>query len=675
LKRNIIHNNALRIKMLLIVILSIGIFAGYKILLGSYLMGFTEHTDRTYKIIGYLSLLGCSVIGMTIFYVLLGPFQAFYNLARANKQIPAKIHQKAKYISHRLSVPVFVLNFAFYTLSSVIMYFLIYSRVANAADGLRFGLFNFITNIATAFISCLLQLTFIDLLINKPKQLLKVYYLKDERELSIKGRLLLFTAAAILYLLSFIAIPAYNKLSGEEHFKQKVAALLQGPSSKQEIYNEIKQDLTENITVEYFYNTLFISAGLFVIIMVSGFLIFMEFDGRLKDISSHIDRLTKAGGDLSRRFHIIKYDEIGRLTFILNNFMQFLSGLFRKVKLTIYDVRNSTDELDRSFAMAGNVIEKMIRRTENVHDVLKEQRDITENTNTELDNTLSAVGTIGTRINDQAAVIEQNSTSIVEMTENINSVNKNTQNAMHISNVLKESSQLGSNAVNDTIESIHDLAAFLKQVKESIEVIGTISGQTNILAMNAAIEAAHAGEYGKGFGVVADEVRKLAELSSQSTQEILDIMQAMEEKIKRTVELSKQSGLSLDAIIDGMQGSTDLVTQIASTMAEQTHAANYIRDSFTNLLQVTEDLKGFISRQTEMSDKIKNEMSKFIDHSVSIQNTLQELVQSDQTVKQEVRSVSMISEKNKLLVNDLFQMINRFKFEEMAQEQYLADME
>ncbi len=673
MEKNIFTRNSLRIKILLIVISSIIILAGYKILLGSYLMGFTAETDQTYKILGYISLLFSSVIGLFIFYILLKPFQIFYNLASSNRQIPEKIFRKAKFISRKIPVPVFVLNLGFYTVSSLIMYLLIYSKVPDASEGLRFGVFNFVTNMATGFISSLVQLTFIDFVLNKPKQLLKVHYIKGEKELSVKSRLLLFTAATIFYLLSFIAIPAYNKLHNEARFKEKVHTLLLSSASKEEIYDQLKNDLSEDVSIEYSYNTVFISMGLFIIIMVSGFMIFLEFDSRLRNINSHIIQLTEAGGDLSRRLHIIKYDEIGRLTFVLNNFIQFLSDVFRKVQATIYDVRNSTDELNKSFSIAGEEIERMIGQTENVYDVLKKQRSITENTNEELDKTLSSVEMVGTRINDQAAVIEQNSASIVEMTENINSVNKNTQNAMHITNKLEDSSQQGSDAVTNTIESIHDIAAFLKKVKEAIEVIGTISSQTNILAMNAAIEAAHAGEYGKGFAVVADEVRKLAELSSESAQEILTIMHAMEEKIERTVELSQLSGSSLTAIIDGMQNSTNLVTQIAATMSEQARGANYIRDSFTNLLQVTDELKEFISQQSMVSDKLKNEMAKFIEYSLSIQKTLEELVQSDQRVKQEVRSVLKVSEKNKLLVDDLFQLINRFKFEEKVPEQFLAD--
>jgi methyl-accepting chemotaxis protein len=675
MRKGIFSRNSLRLRILVVVILSTVTLAGYKILLGGYLMGFTGQTDQTYKLTGYISLLSCTVVGLIIFFIFLKPFQTFYSLASANAHIPEDVYKKAKFISQKISIPVFVLNLGFYTVSSILMYVFIYSRVPVISDGLRFGLFNFTTNMATAFISALVQLTFIDLLINKPRRLLKVYYLKHEKELGIRARLLLFTAATILYLLSFIAIPAYNKLYNEENFKHRVESLFMSPASKEEIYNQIKDELSTDASYEYASYTFFISLGLFIIIMASGFVIFMEFDSRVKSVTTHLTGLTGAGGDLSRRFHIIKYDEIGRLTFVLNNFMQFLADVFKKVKTTIYDVRNSTDELDRSLTVAGSEIEKMIRDTENVHEVLKRQRGSTENTNAELDNAFSAVGMVGSRINDQAAVIEQNSASISQMTENINTVSENTQNAMHITRVLNELSRQGSEAVTDTIESIHDIAAFLKQVKQAIEVIGTISGQTNILAMNAAIEAAHAGEYGKGFAVVADEVRKLAEISSESTQEILQIMHNMEEKIERTVELSRRSGASLESITDGSESSAELVTQIASTISEQAGAANEIRDSFTNLLQVTEELKEFISRQTLMSDTLKKEMTRFLEYSLSIQTTLKELVQGDQKVKLEVRTVTKVSEKNKFLVNDLFELINRFQFEERGDEQYLPDVE
>jgi methyl-accepting chemotaxis protein len=548
------------------------------------------------------------------------------------------------------------------------MYFLNYLGTVEFGLGLRFGIFNLVTNAATAFVASLLQITFMDYALDKTKKLLNIFFLSKERDLRIRTRLLLFTAGAILYMISFVGLPAFNKLDQARISRENIRTALENGVSREEILRRFDTDKTfQGADVsEYTRYTAVITIGLFVIIMGSGFMIFQEFNRRLKDIHDNLDELSKGEADLSRRIPVTKYDEIGLLVHNFNRLMQSLSELVTSVKRTIIDVKRTTGELTTSLSTANTEIEGMITETGSVHDTIQAQAETTARMTGSLDRAYQSIESLRERVNDQASIIEQNSAAITEITENIREVHENTEHAMRLTGELEGSSSRGGEAVGDTIESIADLAAFSKQVRDAGEIISAIAGQTNILAMNASIEAAHAGSYGRGFAVVADEVRKLAELASQSAGEILGTISSMNDKITHAVELANLSGESLDKIFEGMKGSARLVTQITHAMAEQTEGANEMRNSYMQLLTATEDLKTFIRTQTEISTSIKREMENYGEEALAVTGKLQALIASDTAVKKVVGRVLGLAGENNTYVSELYDRIMKFKLSQSS---------
>ncbi|MBN2352161.1 MAG: HAMP domain-containing protein [Spirochaetales bacterium] len=666
---NIFTRNALRIRLLLIAVATTALLAIYKTALGKYLMGLNSATSALYDVTSKFSIAFFSLAGFTLFYFLCSGVQTFYNLARAGEPIPEGVLVRASRITTTVLNFTFWVNFSFYGVSSLLMYFLNYYGKVEFFLGLRFGIFNMVTNFSTAFVASLLQITFMDYALDPAKKLLKVHYLKPrDKDMRIRTRLLLFTAATIVYMACFIALPAFNKLDEERNLREGIRRALQSEESKADILKRYDADFKAVPIEEYTRYTTIITIGLFVIIMGSSFMIFLEFNRRLRDVSTNLNELTKGEGDLSRRLPITKYDEIGHLTHNFNRFMQFLSELFSRVKQTAFDVKKTTDQFTASLSNANAEIEAMMEETQAVHVTLEGQGAINARMARSLDTAFRSIEGVRERIGDQAAVIEQNSASIIQITENIHEVHENTERAMRLTGELEESSARGSDAVNDTVEAVSDIAAFSKDVKEAGEIISSIANQTNILAMNASIEAAHAGGFGRGFAVVADEIRKLAELASQSAGEILAVMRSMDEKLTRTVDLAAQSGGELEKILDGMKRSAEVVTQITHAMSEQSSGANEIQKSFQHLLQATEELTAFIATQARVSNDIKQETDKFVAHSQSITESIQRLLASDAKVKTEVARVLSLAAANSGLVGALYDRVMKFRIEDEIEE-------
>ncbi len=220
-------------------------------------------------------------------------------------------------------------------------------------------------------------------------------------------------------------------------------------------------------------------------------------------------------------------------------------------------------------------------------------------------------------IKEQLSQTDQMATAINEMTATTQEVANNAASAAQAAHDADEAAQAGKAVVNQTLDSINSLASEVDQASSVInqlaadsdsigavlEVIRGIAEQTNLLALNAAIEAARAGEQGRGFAVVADEVRTLASRTQESTQEIQDMIEKLQSGAKKavnvmesgrsqaqvSVEHAAKAGASLEAITRAVTSISDMNTQIASAAEEQTAVAENINQNVVSISHIADE--------------------------------------------------------------------------------------
>ena len=262
----------------------------------------------------------------------------------------------------------------------------------------------------------------------------------------------------------------------------------------------------------------------------------------------------------------------------------------------------------------GEALNKMIR---NLNQVIKQLA----NSATELGSAATEIASSSEQMskgaNDQSQQVNQVSTAIEEMTATILETSKNAGDATDTSKSASDTAGNGGQIVSDTIQGMQKIASVVKesadsiaklaksadQIGEIIGVIDDIADQTNLLALNAAIEAARAGEQGRGFAVVADEVRKLAERTGKATGEITEMIKGIQSETEEAVgsmesgiqevekgrELADQAGNALNEVVNMSQRVMDMIQQIATAAEEQSTAAEEISKNVEHISSVTKE--------------------------------------------------------------------------------------
>jgi methyl-accepting chemotaxis protein len=380
--------------------------------------------------------------------------------------------------------------------------------------------------------------------------------------------------------------------------------------------------------------------------------------------------VTVAAGDLTGGIRTRKRreDELGMLMNSLETMKGGLSSTVGEIRDSLDSLRESGRELAAAMKKTSSDVSMITSAIDEVKgQVVSESASVTE-TSAVVSEIMEGIEQLNGDIERQAASVVQSSASIEQMVANVASVMKNIGTLSNSFGELQTASDDGREKLNETNKLANDIQLQSEKLFEANDIIRNISDQTNLLAMNAAIEAAHAGEAGKGFAVVADEIGKLAEQSEQQSMEINRDITAIKKTIDKVVLSSESTEEAFSIILSLIGGMGSLEEEIRRAMVEQGEGSNQILAALERIKDVTERVKDGSEKMKDGNRTIGEEMRNLLDMSERVRTGMDEIAEGTRAIDSSADSVSEMSSKNNGLVDAVAAQVDRFRLDRSGDE-------
>jgi len=366
-------------------------------------------------------------------------------------------------------------------------------------------------------------------------------------------------------------------------------------------------------------------------------------------------------GDMTREFEVQTRDEVGKLFTNLNDFITSLRGVFTNFKSSTSlslqigeDLSANTEETTAAAVEITSNIGSMKQQIMELEELIK--------------STLAETVEIGVNIEKlakgaqtQASAVDQSSASVEEMIASINNITAVTSEKKNATDNLVRLTSTGSEKISNTNKVINDIAGNADEMLDMIAIINNISSQTDLLAMNAAIEAAHAGNAGKGFAVVAEEIRKLSDSTHETSKNVSDSLKETINSIKIALTASNESGEAFDKINSGVSDISNGLSEISNSMTELSVGSGEVLKAATILVSVSEEVNTGSEGIKHSSENINNTMKDIDNLSSNVSGGIREVETGVQEISKAMINISELSRKNTDAISEVKGEVDIFK--------------
>jgi len=419
----------------------------------------------------------------------------------------------------------------------------------------------------------------------------------------------------------------------------------------------------EEKSKEYSFVNLIVSISISLLIVLLTLAVMIIFSkslaGRINKIESAM--LKVSDKDLTVNYDSKVKDEIGTLGRYLNSVINSIADIIKNAQNTCLKVKELKEVISSGTDDSTNALNEIYHSIAIIKDQFLTLNDnITLSTDAIL-RIGETIANLVSNINRQSDTVNESSSSIEEMTASIQRVADITIERKNRAEDLLNIIKIGGEHVTEVNNIITDIANEIGNINEIIKIINILSEQTNLLAMNAAIEAAHAGESGKGFTVVSDEIRKLAESSSGNAKVIRGSLKTITGKIEKALSVSEKSSKAFVNILDDINTFYDVMLEISNNMTELSNGSKSILKATAELSEITYDIKNSSKEMRDDTEKIENSVKNLKDLSSQIVNSITDIDEKTKIVVESFEKVNKITNESRDNISVLTDVLDSFK--------------
>ena len=402
------------------------------------------------------------------------------------------------------------------------------------------------------------------------------------------------------------------------------------------------------------------SAILIILVaMVIVFFIARNISTPIKAVYSVLEKVKE--GDLTNKVTVKSRDEIGEMMRLLNQTQEGIGSLIRIIKENAASLHTIGSELSLTAEKSSEIAKSITINSESMRTLARSGSDSTTDTNIAIEDVIAGIERLNKHIESQTQSIVQSSAAVEEIIAHISSVSQSLQQNERNVEILVAASEKGRSGLFEVSGDIEEVAKESEGLLEINKVIQTIASQTNLLSMNAAIEAAHAGEAGRGFAVVAEEIRKLADSSSAQAKNVAGSLKKMKESLLR---ISNSAAVVIGDFKD-IDEAVKIVTvqekNIRSIIEEQKTGSRSLAETTESLKEITQSVRKGSAEILSGSRKITEGGQILESLTTQILKGITEISGEANSTNEEAHRIQEISEHNTKSVDILINEITKFR--------------